>query len=152
MTNISSISLNTQAVNDNKVTTKAYKPQFHNENERNGGDLGLNFYNESGGLVKNSQDNDLNKKKFINSDSITINKNPFLDNEISNKEHVDDELIKNTILRINQTLQNYLKVSVGNYTYDLTRYDKIQLFDVTEIRFPNSGSNLLQKWRIKILN
>ena len=32
----------------------------------------------------------------------------------SQKKYVDDELDKNTIVRFNQTLQNYLKVSVGN--------------------------------------
>ena len=29
------------------------------------------------------------------------------------------KLDKNTVLRFNQTLQNYLKVSVGNDTYNL---------------------------------
>ena len=46
-----------------------------------------------------------------NLDSITVNRNPSLDNELSNKKYIDDELDKNTIL--NQTLSNYLKVSVG---------------------------------------
>ena len=58
----------------------------------------------------------------------------------------------NTLLKFNQTLQNYLKVSVGNDTYNLTKYDKIQLIDYTEIRSPNIGLNLLPKWRIKNLN
>ena len=34
LTNINSITLNTQAVNDNQVITKAYVDQFHHENER----------------------------------------------------------------------------------------------------------------------
>ena len=51
-----------------------------------------------------------------------------------------------------QTLQNYLKVSVGNDTYNLTKYDKIQLIDVTEIRSPITGHDLLSKWRIKIIH
>ena len=37
-----------------------------------------------------------------------------------NKKYIDDELDKNTIVRFNQTLQNYLKVSVGNDMYSLT--------------------------------
>ena len=53
-----------------------------------------------------------------------------------------------TLVRFNQTLQNYLKVSVGNDTYNLTKYDKIQITDTTEIKFPNSGNALLQKWKI----
>ena len=52
------------------------------------------------------------------------------------------------MLRFNQTLTNYLKVSVGNDTYNLTKYDKIQITDMTEIKFPNIGSDLLQKWYI----
>ena len=76
--------MNTQAVNDNHVITKAYVDQFHQENERSRRDVGLDFYDES-----------------------------------------------NTLLKFNQTLQNYLKVSVGNDTYNLTKYDKIQIKDIT---------------------
>ena len=56
------------------------------------------------------------------------------------------------MLRFNQTLSNYLKVSVGNDTYNLTKYDKIQITDTTEMRYPNIGSDLLQKWNIKCNN
>ena len=44
LTNINSITLNTQAVNDNQVITKAYADQFHQENERSRRDLGIDFY------------------------------------------------------------------------------------------------------------
>ena len=152
LTNINSITLNKQAENDNEVITKAYVDQFHQENERSRRDVGLDFYNESSDLVKNNQDNDLNDKKLINLDSVTVNRNPTSDNELSNKKYIDDELDKNTILRINQTLQNYLKVSVGNDTYNLTKYDKIQITDITEIKYSNIGSDLLQKWNIKCNN
>ena len=57
-----------------------------------------------------------------------------------------------TLVRFNQTLQIYLKVSVGNDTYNLTKYDKIQITDTTEMRYPNIGSDLLQKWNIKCNN
>ena len=123
LTSINSITLNKQTENDNEVITKAYVDQFHNENERNKRDLGLDFYNESNDLVKNNQDNDLNDNKLTNVNSITINQNPTSDNEVSTKKYIDDELDKNTILRFNQTLQNYLKVSVGNDTYNLTKYN-----------------------------
>ena len=49
-------------------------------------------------------------------------------------------------------LSNYLKVSVGNDTYNLTRYDRIQLIHVTEIRSPNTGFDLLHERRIKNLH
>ena len=53
------------------------------------------------------------------------------------------------MLRFNQTLTNYLNISVGNDTYNLTKYDKIQFTDTTEIKFPNIGYHLLQKWNNK---
>ena len=148
LTNINSITLNTQAVNDNQVITKAYVDQFHNDNERNRRDIGLSFYNEEVDLVKNNQDNDFNDNKLININSITINNNPTDDNHVSNKKYIDDELNKNTIVRFNQTLQNNLKVSVGNDTYKLTKNDKIQLSDTTVIKNGNTGNAVLPYWKI----
>ena len=148
LTNINSITLNTQAVNDNEVTTKAYVDQFHQENERSRRDLGIDFYNESSDLVKNNRDNDFNDNKLINLDSIQVNRNPTLDNEVSNKKYIDDELDKNTIVRFNQTLSNYLKVTVGSDIYNLTKYEKNYITDLTEMRAPNNGLYLLQKWHI----
>ena len=152
LTNINSITLNKQAENDNEVVTKAYVDQFHQENDRSRRDLGIDFYNESSDLVKNNQDNDLRNNKLINLVSISVNRKPSSDNELASKKYIDDELDKNTVLRFNQTLQNYLKVSVGNDTYNLTKYDKIQITDITEIKYPNIGSDLLQKWNIKCNN
>ena len=132
LTIINSITLKTQAVNDNQVTTKPYVDQFHNDNERSRRDLGLDIYDESKDLVKNNQDNDLNYNKLTNKNSITVNRNPSSDNEFVNKKYIDDdELDKNTILKFNQTLTKYLKVSVGNNTINLTKYNKIQLTDTT---------------------
>ena len=148
LTNINSITLNKQEENDNEVITKAYVDQFHQENERSRRDLGIGFYNESSDLVKNNQDNDFNDNKLINLDSIQVNRNPTLDNEVSNKKYIDDELEKNTIVRFSQTLSNYLKVTVGGDIYHLTKYEKNYITDLTEMRAPNSGLYLLQKWRI----
>ena len=141
--------MKTQAVNDNQVITKAYVDQFHNDNERTRRDLGLDFYDESSDVVRNNQDNDLNEIKLTNLDPITFDRDPSSDKELSNKKYFDDDLDKNTILRFNQTLTNYLKVSLGNNTYNLTKYDKIQIADTTEIDFSNIGSDLLQKRNIK---
>ena len=127
LTNINSITLNKQAENDIEVITKAYVDQFHQENEQSRRDLGLSFYNEEVDLVKNIEENELNDKKLTNLDSITVNRNPSLDNELANKKYVDDSVGEGNILRFNQRLQNYLKVSVGNDTYNLTKYDKIQI-------------------------
>ena len=147
LTNINSITLNTQAVNDNQVITKAYVDQFHSNNERNRRDLGLSIYNEVD-LVKNNQDNDFNDNKLTNINSITINKSPTDDNHACNKKYVDDQLDKNTIVRFSQTLDNYLKVSVGNDIYNLTKYDKIQIIDSTVIRVGNGGAFILPLWKI----
>ena len=135
LTNILSITLNKQAENDNEVITKAYADQFHQENERSRRDLGIDFYDESSDIVKNNQDKDFNDKKLTNIDSVTVNRNPSSENDLASKKYTDDELDKNTIVRFNQTLQNYLKVSVGNDTYNLSKYDKVQLINVTEIRY-----------------
>ena len=62
LANINSITLNTRAVNDNQVITKAYVDEYHQENERSRRDIGIDFYDESNDLVKNDQDNDLNDK------------------------------------------------------------------------------------------
>ena len=82
LTNIKSITLNTQAVNDNQVITKAYVDQFHQENERSRQDLGIDFYDETNDLVRNNQDNDFNDNKLTNIDSVTNNRNPSPNNEV----------------------------------------------------------------------
>ena len=61
------------------------------------------FYNEEVDSVKNNQDNDLNDNNLTNIDSITVNREPTSDNEVSNKKYVDDEIDKNTLVRFNQT-------------------------------------------------
>ena len=119
--NINSITLNKQAKNNNEVITKAYVDQFHQETERSRRDLGIDFYDESSDSVKNNQDNDLIDKKLTNIDSVVVNREPASDNELANKKYADDSLTGGNILRFNQTLENYLKVSVGNDTYNLTK-------------------------------
>ena len=152
LTNINSITLNKQAENDNEVITKAFVDQFHQENERSRRDVGLDFYNESNDLVKNNQDNDLKDNKLTNFDSVEVNRIPTSDSELASKKYIDDSIGEGTLLRFNKTLENYLKVSVGHDVYHLTKYDKIQITDTTETRYPNIGNDLLQKWNIKCNN
>ena len=97
--------------------------------------------------VFNDQDNEFDKNKLTNLDSITNNKYPSSDNELANKKYVDDSICEGNILRIDQTLQNYLKVFVGGDVYNLTKNDRIQIVDTTEIKFPNRGSDFLQNWK-----
>ena len=56
----------------------------------------------------NDQDNEFDNNKLTNLDSVTVNRNPTSDNEVSNKKYVDDSIGENTILRFNQALENYL--------------------------------------------
>ena len=72
----------------------------------------------------------------------------LLDSELVNKNYLDDSIEESTILSFNQTLENYLKVFVGNDTYNLTKYNKIQLSDKTTLKSGNEGAYLLPSWRI----
>ena len=110
--------------------------------------MGIDFYNESINLVKNNHDNDLNPNKLTNLDSITVNRNPTPDNEVATKKYVDTSIREGTIVRITQTLQSHLRVSVGKDFYILTKYDKIQNIDLTEMKAPCLGNDLLQNWKI----
>ena len=125
-----------------ELPTKSYVDSLHEIN-RDRRDLTSVF---------NDQDNEFDNNKLTNLDSITVNRDPNLDHELSNKKYVDDSIREGTILRFNQTLENYLKVSVGNDTYNLTKYNKIQITDTTEMRYPKIGGDLLQKWIIKCNN
>ena len=105
ITNARFIQVNQLPQIDSHLTAKLYVNTFVNEST----------------LVRNDKDNDLNNNKLTNLDSIIVNRNPTLDNELTNKKYLDDELDKNTIVRFNQTLTNYLKVSVGNDIYNVTK-------------------------------
>ena len=98
--------MNIEAVNDNEVITKSYVDQFDSVNKGNRTDVGFSFCNEEVDLVKNNQDNDFNDNKLTNSDSITVIRNPSLDNEEANKKHVDDSIGEGNVLRFIQTLEN----------------------------------------------
>ena len=76
--------------------------------------------------VVNEQDKMFDSNKLTNLHSISGNSIPILDNELANKKHVDDLLGEGSILRFDQTLQNYLKVSDGDTLYNLEENDKIQ--------------------------
>ena len=141
--------MNSQAVIDNQVITKSYVDQFHQENEQSRRNLGFIFSNESNDLVESNQNKNFNEKKVVNLDSISVNIALFSDNEVTNKKFIDDSLGGVNILRFRPTLQNYPKVSLGNDTYNLTEYDKIQTPKTTIIKTSNSGGYLLRQWNIK---
>ena len=86
---------------------------------------------------------------MFNVDSVTVNRDPSSHYELPNKKEDDESKREGILVRFNQTLENYLKVSVGNDTFKPTKFDKIQFIDTTKVKFSNSGANLLQKWNIK---
>ena len=96
-------------------------------------------------MLKNNQDNDFHDNKLTNIDSITFNRNPTSENEVT--KNVDDSVEEGTILRLNQTLENYLKVSVKIDTYKLIKSNKIQLTEIT-INKEGNGQYLLPRWKI----
>ena len=111
-----------------EIPTKSYVDSLH-KNSGNRRDLSSVF---------NDEDNDLDDNKITN-----------LDNELVNKNVVDDSLGSANFLRFYQTLQNYPKVSVGNDVYDLTKCDKIQSTYTTIIKAPKTGGYQLQQWYTK---
>ena len=121
-----------------EVPTKNYVDSLH-ESSKNRRDLSSVF---------NDQDKEFDNNKINNLDSVTSNRNPSSNDELSNKKHVDDSIGEGTII-FNQTLKKYLKVSVGNDTYNLTKYDNIRITDKTIIKYPNTGGYPLQNWVIK---
>ena len=122
-----------------EIPTKNYVDSLH-ESKRKKRDLSSVF---------NDQANELDNIKLTNLHSVSVDRKPSSDDEVANKKYVDDSIGEGNVLKFNQTLGNYLKVSVGNDTYNITNYDKIQIIDTTEIKFPNIGNDLLQKWIIK---
>ena len=99
-------------------------------------------------MIENDQDTEFNDK-LLTSESITISRNPNSDNKLSYKKYIGDELDKNTIVRLNQILEKYLKISVRKDTCNLTKYDNKQITDTTNIKASNTGGYLLQNWFIK---
>ena len=86
---------------------------------------------------------------LTNLDKVTLNKNPNSDNALSKKNCIDDELGRNTNLRLSQTPENFLKVSVGNDVFNLFKYEKMQITDTTFFKNPVTCGYLLQLGTIK---
>ena len=119
-----------------ELPTKSYANNLH-ENVRNRRDLSSVF---------NDKDIKFDNNKLTHLDSVTIYRNPSSDNEVSDKKYVDDSIDEGTIVTFIQTLEIYLKVSVGNDTYNLTKRIK-KITGTTGIKFPKLGSHLSQKWK-----
>ena len=122
-----------------EIPTKSYVYNLH-ESRKSRRDLSSVF---------NDQGNEFDNKKLTNLHSVTVNRNLTSDNELSNKKYVDDSIAEGTIVRFNQTLERYLQVSVRNDTYNITKYDKLQITDTTNFKYPITGGYIPQQWNIK---
>ena len=85
-------------------------------------------------------------QRKLNSDVVTVNRKPTSENEHQYKKINDDSIWEDTILRLNQTLQNHLKVSFDNTVYNLTKYERKQIIDTKIIENPSSGGYSLLLW------
>ena len=98
-------------------------------------------------MAKKNHDNNFNDNELTNIDSITNDRNPILDNDVTNKKFVIDCIEEGTTLRFNQTLESCLKVFVGNASYKFTKYNRIQSTDSMIIQVGNSRGYLPPSWR-----
>ena len=87
-----------------EIPTKVYVDSL-SENDRSRRDLSAVF---------NNQDNEFDTNKLTILDSLTVNRFPTTNIELSITENFDKELDENSILRFNQTPQNYSEVSIGD--------------------------------------
>ena len=119
-----------------KIPTKSYVVTLH-ENSRSNTYLSTVFNDQYNGFVKN---------KLNNLDSISVKRAPISDKELANKKLYYDSTGEGNVRRFNPTLENHLKVSVGNDTYNHTKHDKIQIADTTTIN-PGNAFYLLPQWK-----
>ena len=132
MNKISHITLNSETTHNNHAVTKSYLDSV-SENISYKLDLST---------VLKKQDREFDSNKLTTLDSITAKWNPTIDNEVSNKNYLYYELNKSTILRFNQSLRSYFKVTVENTDYILAKHDRIQITDRTSTEYPNQGGYL----------
>ena len=149
LANLNSIALNTQAVINNQIITKTFVGQFYQKIERSRRALGIDFYNGSTNLVENNHNNNFNYKKFSNLDNNLVNRQHISDNELANRKIVDNSLNSGNILKFNQTLKNFIKISVGNDVYFVIKNDKIQITDTSIMKHPQTSGYRPVKWVIK---
>ena len=95
------------------------------------------------------QDSDFDKIDLTILESVTVNRNPTSDKELSDIVYVDDSLGEKTNLRPYQRLQQFVKPTAGNTVYSVEKSDKQQITETTVPNVVNSSGNLLQQRNIK---
>ena len=104
-----------------EIPTKSYVDSSHEINGK-GRDFLSVFYDP---------DNEFDIIKLTTLDSITVDVELNSDNELASKNYEEYSIGQGNLVGFNLTLENYLKVSVGNDTNNLTKYNKIQVTDTT---------------------
>ena len=66
------------------------------------------------------QDKEFDIIKISNLGSASFNRNPGSDNNMANTKDVHELLDSDNFLKSNQTLENYLELSVGNHVSNLS--------------------------------
>ena len=127
--NILEIPLNLEPTDDNHAANKPYVDSL-SENNKNLRDLFTVF---------NDQDTEFDEKNIKKLDSLTSNRNPILDNELSNNKYVDDSLGESTILRFKNPYQTISKllselmfltlVNLIEYKLRIQHFSNIQIKD-----------------------
>ena len=115
LTNISSVTVNHDAVEDNDLVTLTYVKSLHEDNERSRRDLGLQFYDENDNLVKNNVTNDFNDNKILNIQSIELNNECTNNNHAANKEYVDKIITNESVITItrNSDMKGFNLINVN---------------------------------------
>ena len=137
--NISEINLISEPTDDNHVTAKSYTDFLSA--------IGRKRFDLSG--VFTDQRKEFDNTKSTNLDSSTVNGKTLQDEKVSNRDYVDDQLDKNTVLGFNQILANYLKVSIRSTVYNFTKHDRKQSYYATNYKCPKTGGYLLQCWNME---
>ena len=104
-------------------------------------------------LCTNTRHFNMNDFNITNIRFLGVNQRPQVDSHVVNLEYFNDKVDENTILRLNNdSNERYLQARVNDIAYNLQIYNKTQIIDVTELIYPNTGDQLLQKWNIKCNN
>ena len=69
-------------------------------------------------IVRNNKNNDFNKNKLTNTNSVLINRNRTANYEVTNKKNVADSIGDGTIVGFKGTLEKQLKVGGGGFFHN----------------------------------
>ena len=97
LTNISSVNVNHDAVEEIDLVTLGYEKSLHEANERNRRRVGIDFYDESSDSVINNIKNNFKDNTILNVRSIEINDEPLNDSHFVNKKYIKDEFLTKQI-------------------------------------------------------